>query len=252
MSVGSDLKSARESKKIPLETISQKTKIPVKYLEALEENHFEVFPSQTYAKGFIRAYCKVVGLDEKQMTREFKAQVPELLVKIEPMNAEAEMEKRSPLLGARPGARPAVIQKPDAGLETESLEMDEDLPELHEPLMPRSRVGRRNVKWRSFYSRVGQGVMALALLGALWYGWQKISPLVEKIHFPSFKSVSAPAPEPVEVSSPRDSGTGRGGQVPAPRAEGIGQVLGVGHHGRWEVQFGGWIFHRVRSGPTRP
>ena len=58
MSVGLELKVAREAKKISLETISKKTKIPVKYLESLERDEFDVFPSQTYAKSFIRAILK--------------------------------------------------------------------------------------------------------------------------------------------------------------------------------------------------
>jgi hypothetical protein len=198
MSVGSELKSARESKKISLETVSQKTKIPVKYLEALEEDHYDVFPSQTYAKGFIRAYCKVVGLDAQKMTKEFKAQVPEVEVKIEPMNAEAEMERRSPFLGARP----AVIRQADAGAETPTVEPEDDLPELHEPIRPHYGVQRSRVKWRSFYSWLGQGALALVLLAVIWFAWQKISPMASKFQWPSFKSASVPAPSTPQASGP--------------------------------------------------
>ena len=95
MSVGSELKEAREAKKISLETISKKTRIPVKYLESLEKNDFDVFPSQTYAKSFIRAYSKVVGLDQAVMTQKFKSEVQPKEVRIEPMNIEADMEKGS-------------------------------------------------------------------------------------------------------------------------------------------------------------
>ncbi len=213
MSVGSDLKSARESKKISLETISQKTRIPVKYLESLEEDHYEVFPSQTYAKGFIRAYCKVVGLDEKKMTQEFKAQVPEVQVKIEPMNAEAEMEKRNPFLGPRP----AVIQRLDAVQANADVELGEDLPELHEPMPSRSGTGRRRVKWRSFYSFVGQVVLVLCFFGVCWLGWEKGQSLFAKFHWPVFKSAStsdtpnasplvqSAASELAEAESPNDA-----------------------------------------------
>ena len=197
MSVGSNLKATRETKKITLETISQKTKIPVKYLEALEEDNYGVFPSQTYAKGFIRAYCKCVGLDEKLMTKEFKAQVPEVQVKIEPMNAEMEMEKNSPFLGARP----AVIRKSDAGLEAATNDTEDDLPDLHEPLRYHTGPSRRRVKWRSFYSWVGQLVMAFAFLGLLWLGWQKISPMVGKFHLPSMSSVPTPEAEEETTSA---------------------------------------------------
>ncbi len=202
MSVGSDLKQARESKQIPLEVISQKTRIPVKYLEALEEDHYDLFPSHTYAKGFIRAYCKVVGLDAQKMTREFKAQVPEPPVKIEPMNAEVEMEKNSPFLGARP-VLPAVIRPSDAG-QAEALEEGEDLPELHEPIRHHTAPSRRRLKWRSFYTWVGQMVIALAFLGLLWLGWQKLSPVVSKLvgQFSKTASATASAPSAPQSSNP--------------------------------------------------
>jgi transcriptional regulator with XRE-family HTH domain len=203
MSVGSDLKSARESKKITLEAISQKTRIPVKYLEALEEDHFDVFPSHTYAKGFIRAYCKIVGLDTQKMTKEFRAQVPETPVKIEPMNAEVEMEKNSPFLGSRP----AVIRPIEAGQGSETMEEGEDLPEVRETLRHPSRARRQRVKWLSFYSSIGQMAVGLAFLGALWLGWQKLSPWASKFHWSAVKAApaatlapaSSPAPAPASL-----------------------------------------------------
>src|SRR5437667_4734111 len=107
MSIGSELKDARESRKITLETVSKKTKIPVKYLEAIEENRFDIFPSHTYAKGFIRAYAKVVGTDPQVLTRQFSAEAQPENMLIEPKNAEAELEKN---LGWRPTLnRPPVF-----------------------------------------------------------------------------------------------------------------------------------------------
>ncbi|HET9870718.1 MAG TPA: helix-turn-helix transcriptional regulator, partial [bacterium] len=91
MGLGSDLRQARESRKISLETVSQKTRIPVKYLEALESEEYGVFPSQTHARGFARAYAKVVGLDPSALTAQFKAEVKPVEVKINPPNAEAEI-----------------------------------------------------------------------------------------------------------------------------------------------------------------
>ena len=39
------------------------TKIRAKYLRALEEEHFEVLPGETYVKGFLRTYAEYLGLD---------------------------------------------------------------------------------------------------------------------------------------------------------------------------------------------
>jgi cytoskeleton protein RodZ len=91
MSVGSEIKKARELKKITLETVSQRTRIPLKYLEAIEEDQFDVFASHAYAKGFIRAYAKVVGADPAALTSQFKSQVEPVAVKIEPPHAESEV-----------------------------------------------------------------------------------------------------------------------------------------------------------------
>ena len=91
MSVGSELRQARENKKISLQTVSEKTRIPVKYLEALDEDQFNVFPSHTHAKGFVRAYAKVVGLETADLMARFKSQVEPVLAKITPPNPESEI-----------------------------------------------------------------------------------------------------------------------------------------------------------------
>ena len=109
MSLGSELKEARESRKITLAEVTKKTKIPEKYLEAIEENNFGVFPSQTYAKGFIRAYAKVVGIDPAVLTRQFNAENQKVELPIETKNAEADLEKA---LGWRPAlTRPPVFRR---------------------------------------------------------------------------------------------------------------------------------------------
>ena len=80
-------------------------------MEALEENRYDIFPSHTYARGFIRAYAKVVGIDPAMLTRQFNAENQREEMKIEPMNAEAELEKN---LGWRPTlSRPPVFRRQD-------------------------------------------------------------------------------------------------------------------------------------------
>lgn len=55
--VGELLKEARRKKGDNLDQISQKTKIRLAFLKAIEENNFEVLPSQASAKGFIKNYA---------------------------------------------------------------------------------------------------------------------------------------------------------------------------------------------------
>ena len=162
MSLGSELQNARELRKITLEAISKKTRIPVKYLEAIEEDNFGIFPSHTYAKGFIRAYAKVVGLDAQVLTRQFNAEVIPEDVKIEPKNAEMDLEKN---LGWRPTlTRPPVFRKPDgdANLNLEIVEEGYQEPIRHEPSVMRQRA--RSLRKMKVGQWVGQVMVALGLL----------------------------------------------------------------------------------------
>ena len=57
-----ELKELRISKEISLEDLQSKTKINIKYLEAIESGNFEVLPTP-YLRLFIRAYALEIGGD---------------------------------------------------------------------------------------------------------------------------------------------------------------------------------------------
>ncbi|HVM32516.1 MAG TPA: helix-turn-helix domain-containing protein [bacterium] len=97
MSLGSELRKAREAKRTRLDQISAKTRIPLKYLEALESDQLDLFPSQAHAKGFIRAYAKVVEADPEIFLAQFRAQVAPAVVKITPPHPEHEGPSGFPL-----------------------------------------------------------------------------------------------------------------------------------------------------------
>ncbi|MBV8052124.1 MAG: DUF4115 domain-containing protein, partial [Acidobacteriaceae bacterium] len=63
----------REKRGITLEQISKSTKIGTRFLEALEEDHFERLPGGIFNKGFVRAYARCVGLDEEQTVSDYLA-----------------------------------------------------------------------------------------------------------------------------------------------------------------------------------
>ena len=60
---GETLKRERELRDISLRDIADATKINVRYLEALENNRFEILPGGVFNKGFIRAYARFIGAD---------------------------------------------------------------------------------------------------------------------------------------------------------------------------------------------
>jgi cytoskeleton protein RodZ len=70
-SFGEKLKQEREKRKITLEQISASTKIGTRMLQALEEDKFNQLPGGIFNKGFVRAYSRVVGLDEDQTVAEY-------------------------------------------------------------------------------------------------------------------------------------------------------------------------------------
>jgi cytoskeletal protein RodZ len=62
--IGTLLRAARESRGLTLEQIASETKIPKRHLEALERDDFDILPAGVYLRGEIRAFARVVHLNE--------------------------------------------------------------------------------------------------------------------------------------------------------------------------------------------
>ena len=176
MSIGSELKAAREARKATLEEVAARTKIPSKYLEALEEGRYDIFPSQTYVTGFIRAYAKVVGMDPVELTRRFKAETKPQEIRIEPMNAEAELEKT---LGWKPTLHRPPVFRPSGEEEALQETLDEDFGEniQHEASIMRrkARGVRRSRAWRGLVQVSLSVLLAAALTAGGYYGLKSFS-----------------------------------------------------------------------------
>ncbi len=61
--LGSYLRSGREEAGLSLDTVAAQTKIPRRNLEALEQERLSELPPIVFVRGFVRAYCSVVGAD---------------------------------------------------------------------------------------------------------------------------------------------------------------------------------------------
>lgn len=61
--IGEILKQAREEQKLSLEEIVLLTKVRLKYLAAIEADHFDILPSPVQIKGFVRSYARALNLD---------------------------------------------------------------------------------------------------------------------------------------------------------------------------------------------
>jgi cytoskeletal protein RodZ len=72
-SVGEFLRQGREAKGLTLDEVARTTRIQLEYLKALEEGNFGKLPALVFAKGFVRAYARSLGLDEEDAIRRFQA-----------------------------------------------------------------------------------------------------------------------------------------------------------------------------------
>jgi cytoskeletal protein RodZ len=71
--IGNSLREARLRQQLDFLQAEQATKIRGKYLRALEEEQFDVLPSQTYVKGFLRNYAEYLGLDGQLYVDEYNS-----------------------------------------------------------------------------------------------------------------------------------------------------------------------------------
>jgi cytoskeletal protein RodZ len=71
MDVGTTLRTARERRGLPIAQLAAKTKIPGSVLQAIEDNAFDRVPGGIFARGFIRAYAREVGLDSEETIQQF-------------------------------------------------------------------------------------------------------------------------------------------------------------------------------------
>ncbi|MCK5706333.1 MAG: DUF4115 domain-containing protein [Candidatus Aureabacteria bacterium] len=69
--IGEQFKIARERSGFTLEDVSQKTKLTVAILTAIEKEDFRKLPSPTYVIGFIRAYARFLKLDDKAIVTDY-------------------------------------------------------------------------------------------------------------------------------------------------------------------------------------
>jgi cytoskeletal protein RodZ len=65
-----EFKDARANSNITLEQIHHKTRIDIKYLEAIEDGNFEVMP-EVYIRAFIKEYAKAINLDEELIIKKY-------------------------------------------------------------------------------------------------------------------------------------------------------------------------------------
>ncbi len=87
--IGERLQEARAARGLTLEDVSEETKIRVRFLQALEHERWEVLPGSAYARGFLRTYANLLGLDAEELVAEYRDR----------RDPEQEIEDAVPQLG---------------------------------------------------------------------------------------------------------------------------------------------------------
>ncbi|MDW3712986.1 MULTISPECIES: helix-turn-helix domain-containing protein [unclassified Pseudomonas] len=68
---GETLRQARESKDLSLAEVARQLNLTEQALRQLEAGSFDQLPGHTFARGYIRAYAKLLGMDQARLVTDF-------------------------------------------------------------------------------------------------------------------------------------------------------------------------------------
>jgi cytoskeletal protein RodZ len=72
--LGQQLKQAREEKNISLQEIAESTHISIRFLQAIENDAYDVLPGGVFNRAFVRKFASKVGFDEEQAVNLYQEQ----------------------------------------------------------------------------------------------------------------------------------------------------------------------------------
>lgn len=86
-------------RELELSQVERATRIRAKYLQALEDERFDVLPGAAYAKGFLRTYADFLGLDAQRFVDEYDTRFAP--VEVPEAAPPVRVQRPRRLLGAR-------------------------------------------------------------------------------------------------------------------------------------------------------
>ena len=117
--LGHKLQKEREDRSLTRADVARVTKIPERVLENLEAGAWDALPAEVFVRGFLKSYCRVVGLDPDETVRSYgelmKARRPAVrevptLTRPQPVGGDREaatVPAPEPVKRAEPPAAPA-------------------------------------------------------------------------------------------------------------------------------------------------
>lgn len=68
---GPALLAARQAREIAVHEVAEVLNLPIETVEAIEANHYELLPSAVFAKGYIRAYARLLEMDSDPLVAAY-------------------------------------------------------------------------------------------------------------------------------------------------------------------------------------
>ncbi|MCR4287003.1 MAG: helix-turn-helix domain-containing protein [Deltaproteobacteria bacterium] len=106
-SPGEYLKRERELRGTSLAAVYEAIRVPKKYLNALEADEYDALPHPTFVKGFIKSYCRHLGLDETEAVLKYEMYIRERAERA----AETSRREAPAKKGFFPGITPAMSKE---------------------------------------------------------------------------------------------------------------------------------------------
>ena len=138
--LGPIFREARVRSGKTIEDATRETKIAKKYLIAIENENFDIFPGETYLIGFLRNYSQFLGLDSDEMVQKYRDyKIQEQPAPIEQLTARPRNTRRYVLLAfiavvivsalvyvfvSGKGEEPVTVKKTEKAAEQEKEQVD--------------------------------------------------------------------------------------------------------------------------------
>lgn len=221
---GDKFRKTREKKEFSLDDVSHVTKIGVRMLRAIEEEHFDQLPGGVFNKGFIRAYAKHLGLNDEDAITNYLACVQQTQIDAGEVLKPQGTASAKATASAKPGkieAKKSGAKKSDrdlSAIKSEGTAPVEELPELQLP-----RAEHVRPRQRDFAPHSGRGmpwgivgVAALVLILAFLF-WKRRSHSPNAAAASRSSSIAAPARlEPAKLETAKPESTRPESVRPAP------------------------------------
>lgn len=181
---GARLRQQRESKSLTVPDVVKLTKIPEKTLVHLEEGAFELLPAEVFVRGFLKSYCRAVGLEVDGTVQDYEALVKERKPRVPSLARLGAMRGDSVQVPAIPSGSGAAPDKAAAAAAEKEKEKEKDEVSVFAALADAGKGTGRMGLTLAVIVLVIVATLTLSLLlrrpGRVGDGVSAVSALVEK------------------------------------------------------------------------